>query len=108
MTGKAGHAASFGDMRMQGGDINALVIDPGAIAFKDMRDECAILCREKQRRVIADIAKPLNDHALAGKAGLEAGFGDILGVAEKGLQTIMHAAAGRLCPAGNAAHLKRM
>ena len=101
-------ASGFGDMRAQRRDVDPGLVDDRAVAFKDMGDERPVHRRQEQRRMVADIAKSLDNDTLAGQPRRKAGLGDITRVIEKGPQRVLHAATGGFGPAGNAALMHRL
>ena len=54
------------------------------------------------------VAEALNDHRFALEFAFHVGALHVLGMTEKFLQTILHAATGRLCAAMNPAHFHRL
>ena len=87
-------------------DIQPVIIADTAIALDDGDDLAAIFIGQKLGGVIAHIAKALNDHALAIQLAVQPGSGNIILVAEKLLQGILHAAPRRLDPPGNTAGIQ--
>ena len=90
-------------MRLQRLDIDAGFVDDRAVPLQNMRDQRAILFGQEFRRVIADIAKPLDNHPLAGQSRRHTGLRDISRMIKKGPQRILDPAACGLGPAGDPA-----
>ena len=58
--------------------------------------------------MVSNVAKTLHDHALTGQLAGQIRLGDILRIAEKLAEGVLHAAARRLCPALDAAGIDRL
>ncbi len=81
------------------------VVLQGAIAFDDSRDLATIFFRQELGGVIADIAKTLNNHALAIQITGQTSLGFVLGLTEEFAQGVLHAPSRRLDPALNTASM---
>ena len=106
--GKALDGVVFLHPLMHRVDIKTRLVVKRAVAFDDPGDQTAIFLMQELGRMIAHIAKPLHHDPLAIKRATHTGRRNILEVAEKLLQGVLHPAPGRLDPALNAPRIDRL
>ncbi len=106
--GEALHPAMLDDPVTHGLHVHAVRIEKRTVPLDDAGDDRAVFLLQELGGVVAHIAQALDDHTLAVERARQPRLGLVLGVAEEFAQGVLHPAARRFHPAGNAAGIERL